>query len=295
MADTDPRVLPDKRQMRRAFEGAAETYDAAAELQYEVGSRLMERMDFIRLQPRRILDLGAGTGMFSAALLKRYRSADVVALDIAQTMLAKARARGGWRRRPACVCADAEVLPFADDSFEFIFSNLMLQWCTDMDSAFSELRRVLAPGGLLMFTTFGPDTLRELRASWEAADGYTHVNRFIDLHDIGDSLVRTRWAEPVMDSERITVTYRELPRLLADLKQIGAHNVTQGRARGLTGRQRWQRFAAAYEACRRDGVLPASYEVVYGHAWSPVTKQARTASEVPLASLQRPTDRTGRD
>ncbi len=113
-------------------------------------------------------------------------------------------------RRPACVCADGEALPFADDSFEFIFSNLMLQWCTDLESVFSELRRVLAPGGLLMFTTFGPDTLMELRASWEAVDGYTHVNRFVDLHDVGDSLVRTRWAEPVMDSERITVTYRDV-------------------------------------------------------------------------------------
>ncbi|MGB5471992.1 MAG: malonyl-ACP O-methyltransferase BioC [Gammaproteobacteria bacterium] len=295
MADPDPRILPDKRQMRRAFEAAADTYDDAAELQYEIGSRLIERMDFIRLQPRRILDLGAGTGQFSAALLKRYRSANVVALDIAQSMLAKTQARGGWLRRPACVCADGEALPFADDSFEFIFSNLMLQWCTDLESVFSELRRVLAPGGLLMFSTFGPDTLMELRASWEAVDGYTHVNRFVDLHDIGDSLVRTCWAEPVMDSERITVTYRALPRLMQDLKQIGAHNVTRGRARGLTGRQRWQRFATAYEAYRQDGVLPASYEVVYGHAWSPVNKHERSGREVPLASLQRQTDRTGRD
>ncbi|MGB5541750.1 MAG: malonyl-ACP O-methyltransferase BioC [Gammaproteobacteria bacterium] len=295
MADPDPRILPDKRQMRRAFEAAADTYDDAAELQFEIGSRLIERMDFIRLQPRRILDLGAGTGKFSAALLKRYRKADVFALDIAQTMLARAQARGGWLRRPACVCADGEALPFADDSFEFIFSNLMLQWCTDLESTFSELRRVLAPGGLLMFTTFGPDTLMELRASWEAVDGYTHVNRFVDLHDIGDSLVRTRWAEPVMDSERITVTYRALPRLMQDLKQIGAHNVTRGRARGLTGRQRWQRFAAAYEAYRQDGVLPASYEVVYGHAWSPVNKHERSGCEVTLASLQRQPDSSGRD
>jgi len=295
MADADPRILPDKQQMRRAFERAAATYDAAAELQYEIGNRLIERMDFIRIKPRRILDLGAGTGMFSAALMKRYRKADVIALDIAPSMLARAQARGSWLRRPACVCADGEVLPFADDSFEFIFSNLMLQWCIDLEPVFSELRRVLAPGGLLMFTTFGPDTLRELRASWEAVDGYTHVNRFIDLHDIGDSLVRTRWAEPVMDSERITVTYRELPRLLADLKQIGAHNVTHGRARGLTGKRHWQRFAVAYENFRQDGVLPASYEVVYGHAWSPVNKHDRTASEVPLASLQLHREKRGRD
>lgn len=297
MGDTDSRLLPEKRQMRRAFEAAAETYDAAAELQNEIGDRLIERMDFIRLQPRRILDLGAGTGRFSAALLQRYRGAEVVALDIAHPMLAKARGRGGWLRRgPVCVCADGERLPFADDSFEFIFSNLMLQWCDDLEATFTELRRVLAPGGLLMFTTFGPDTLMELRASWEAVDGYTHVNRFVDLHDVGDSLVRTRWAEPVMDSERITVTYRELARLMRDLKDIGAHNVTHGRARGLTGRRRWAAFAAAYERFRTDGVLPASYEVVYGHAWSPVNKHAAGAgNEVPLASLQPPPQRRGHD
>lgn len=289
MPEHDMNSQPDKRQIRQAFDRAAATYDAAAELQYEIGDRLIERMDFIRLKPRRILDLGAGTGMFSAALMKRYRAADVVALDIAPSMLQRARSRGGWLRKPACVCADGERLPFADDSFDFIFSNLMLQWCSDLEATFSELRRVLAPGGLLMFTTLGPDTLMELRASWEVVDGYTHVNQFIDLHDIGDSLVRTQWAEPVMDSERITVTYRELRRLMQDLKQIGAHNVTLGRPRGLTGRRRWQQFAEAYERYREDGVLPASYEVVYGHAWSPVNKRGAAGNEVPLASLQRQT------
>jgi len=286
MAEQQEALQPDKLQMRRAFDLAADTYDAAAELQYEIGDRLMERLDFIRLNPRRILDLGAGTGQFTGQLMRRYRKADVVALDIAPAMLLRTQCRGGWLRKPQCVCADGERLPFADDSFDFVFSNLMLQWCVDLQAAMTELRRVLAPGGLLMFTTFGPDTLMELRASWQAVDGHTHVNRFVDLHDVGDLLVYTRWAEPVMDSERITVTYRELTRLLADLKAIGAHNVTRGRPRGLTGRRRWQRFVAAYEARRVDGVLPATYEVVYGHAWSPLNKHtAHSGNEVPLASL----------
>jgi malonyl-CoA O-methyltransferase len=279
----------DKQQARRAFNKAAANYDAVAELQNEIGDRLIERLDYVRLQPARILDLGAGTGFFSSALLKRYRKADVVALDIAENMLQQVRSRGGWFRKPRCVCADGESLPFADDSFNLIFSNLMLQWCIDLEATLVELRRVLAPGGLLMFTTFGPDTLMELRASWEAVDGFTHVNSFVDMHDVGDSLMNTRWAEPVMDSERITVTYRELSTLMQDLKQIGAHNVTLGRARGLTGRQRMRQLAAAYEQFREEDVLPASYEVVYGHAWSPLNKQAAaTGHEVPLASLQRP-------
>ncbi|MDX1696705.1 MAG: malonyl-ACP O-methyltransferase BioC [Thiohalobacterales bacterium] len=293
MSDQDNPYAIDKRQARRAFERAAATYDAAAALQYEVGDRMMERLDYIRLRPARVLDLGAGTGRFASALLKRYRGADVVALDIAPAMLAQTQARGGWLRKPRCVCADAERLPFADDSFDLVFSNLMLQWSGDLEATLAGLLRVVAPGGLLMFTTFGPDTLPELRASWADVDGDTHVNRFIDLHDIGDMLVRTRWAEPVMDAERFTVTYRELPRLCRDLKQIGAHNVTAGRPRGLTGRRHWQQFSDAYERYRSDGLLPASYEVVYGHAWSPPHKHAAGGTEVPLASLARPGSRHG--
>ncbi len=284
MTEEDKQFAIDKAQARQSFNRAADTYDAVAELQYEIGDRMLERMDFIRLKPQRILDLGAGTGKFTAALMQRYRKADVIALDIAPAMLAHVQQRGGWMRKPQCVCADAEVLPFADDSFDFIFSNLMLQWCTDLEATLAELRRVLSPGGLLMFTTFGPDTLMELRASWADANGYPHVNRFTDLHDVGDLLLQTKWADPVMDSERITVTYRELPRLMQDLKQLGAHNVTAGRPRGLTGRHTWQRMAEAYERYREDGVLPASYEVVYGHAWSPLNKHAPV---VPIEELQR--------
>jgi malonyl-CoA O-methyltransferase len=276
----------DKRQLRRAFERAADSYDAAAALQQEIGSRLLERMDMIRLQPARILDLGAGTGFCSAALMQRYRGAEVLALDLAINMLHHTRQRGNAAEQLHCVCADVDCLPFADDSFDFIFSNLMLQWCMDLEPVFTELRRVLTPGGLLMFTTFGPDTLQELRESWSAADGYTHVNVFPDMHDVGDALLGTRWAEPVMDTERITVTYRELHTLMQDLKHIGAHNVTAGRPRGLTGRQRLAQVTEAYEAYRRDGVLPASYEVVYGHAWSPQNKDAaRHDIEVGLEGL----------
>ena len=295
MTEQNNQYRIDKQLARRAFDRAADTYDGVAELQCEIGDRLIERLDYIRQQPRRILDLGAGTGFFTAALLKRYRKADVVALDIAERMLQRVQGRGGWFRRPRCVCADAESLPFADDSFDFIFSNLMLQWCGDLQATLTELRRVLAPGGLLMFTTFGPDTLMELRASWEAVDGYTHVNAFVDMHDVGDALLATQWAEPVMDSERITVTYRALRTLMQDLKHIGAHNVTAGRARGLTGKQHMQQLAEAYERFREDGVLPASYEVVYGHAWSPVNKHAAAGNEVSLASLQSSGPATGHD
>lgn len=274
MQQTDQ--LPDKAMARRSFERAAASYDDAAALQKEVAERLLERLDLVRIQPRRVLDLGCGTGQCIPGLMSRYRSADVVALDIALPMLSRARRRGRWLRRPHSVCADAEHLPFADACFDLVFSNLMLQWCVDLDAVFSELQRVLRPGGLLLFTSFGPDTLRELRDSWSVVDGYTHVNAFQDMHDVGDALLRTRFADPVMDVEHFTVTYADLWRLMRELKQQGAHNVTAGRSRGLTGKTQMQRLVQVYEAHRRDGVLPATYEVVNGHAWG--TERSDTVS-----------------
>lgn len=260
--------VPVKALARRSFEAAAAAYDQAAALQEEVGRRLLQRLDLVKIQPARILDLGSGTGRCIPGLFARYKKAEIVALDIALPMLEQARRRRRWLRRPLSVCGDAEVLPFADRSFDLVFSNLMLQWCVNLEGAFAELRRVLRPGGLLMFTSFGPDTLRELRGSWQEVDGYNHVNAFVDMHDVGDALVRTRFADPVMDVERLTVTYPDVWKLMRDLKQIGAHNVTAGRPRGLIGRTRMQRLVGAYERYRSNGLLPASYEIVNGHAWS---------------------------
>jgi malonyl-CoA O-methyltransferase len=201
----------------------------------------------------------------------------------------------GRRRRPwrqfSLVCADAAVLPLRGGSTDLVFSNLMLQWCTDPETVFRECARVLRPGGLLTFTSFGPDTLRELRAAWAEADRYTHVNRFIDMHDLGDALLRAGLAEPVMDAERFTLTYADVRALMLDLKAIGAHNVNAGRARGLTGRHAIERMTAAYDRSRRDGRLPATYEVVYGQAWSPA-EAARPRSNagetrIPIARIGR--------
>jgi malonyl-CoA O-methyltransferase len=214
-----------------------------------------------------VLDLGSGTGQCIDSLLSRYRKAEVIALDIALPMLLRARRRGRWLRRPRCICADAERLPFADGSFELVFSNLMLQWVVDLEAAFREVRRVLRPGGLWLFTSFGPDTLKELRASWEQVDNYAHVNRFLDMHDVGDALLRTGFNDPVMDVERLMVTYPDVWQLMRELKQIGAHNVTAGRRRGLTGKDRMRKLVQAYQSYQVNGLLPASYEVVNGHAW----------------------------
>jgi malonyl-CoA O-methyltransferase len=278
----------DKRGARRAFERAAAVYDEAAVLQREIADRMLERLDYVRLAPRTVLDLGAGTGYAIEPLQRRYRKARVLALDFALNMVREARRRGSWLNRPRCVCADAESLPLADGSVDLVFSNATLQWCTDLERTFGEFLRVLRPGGLLMFSTFGPDTLGELREAWASADGFSHVNLFLDMHDVGDALVRARFADPVMDAERITVTFAGVRDLMRDLKLLGAHNVTAERPRGLTGRRRLAAVERAYERHRREGRLPATYEVVYGHAWVPEQKPVTGGVAVPLSALRRP-------
>ncbi len=268
----DEAVLPVRRDVRRAFERAARTYDDAAVLQREVCARLAAHLDPVRLAPRRILDLGCGTGHAFGELAARYRGAHLVGVDLAHAMLARSRARAPWWRRlpgvprPSLACADAERLPLAAGAVDLVFSNLALQWC-DASRVFAESARVLAPGGLVLFSTFGPDTLRELRAAFAAADGAPHVNRFVDMHDLGDALVHAGFADPVMDMELVTLEYDSVGAVLRDLKAIGAVNSLPARSRGLTGRARWRRMTDAYEGLRRGGTLPATWEVVYGHAW----------------------------
>jgi malonyl-CoA O-methyltransferase len=291
MSSTEPDapLNLDRSQVRRAFERAAATYDGAAVLQREVGQRMAERLGFVRMQPATILDAGCGTGVALGELHARYPDARLVGLDLALNMAAAACHRSGvaaastrslLRRvlgplaparefRPWCICGDIAALPIRPASIDLIWSNLTLQWVGDPQKAFAEFRRVLRVGGLLSFTTFGPDTLKELRAAFLAADRATHVGLFIDMHDIGDMLVHAGFSDPVMDMETLTLTYADAMGLMRDLKAIGAHNVTAGRPRGLMGRRRWQRMLVAMEAMRREGRLPASFEVIYGHAWKP--------------------------
>ena len=288
-ASTENAYRPDKRKMRQSFERAAQYYDAAAVLQREICKRLLARLDYIKLQPSRVLDIGAGTGLGLAGLRERYPKAQIYALDIATAMLVEARKKQSWlqrwRRPVRFITADAEALPLADASIDLLFSNLTLQWCADLEQTFTEFRRVMKPGGLLMFTTFGPDTLKELRHCWAEVDGKTHVNLFIDMHEIGDALVRSRLAEPVMDMEMITMTYADTISIMQDLKAIGAHNVTSGRARNLTGKGKLQKLVTSYEQFRNDDVLPVSYEVVYGHAW--IADETMPSSvQVPLTQLK---------
>ena len=267
----------DKKQLRTAFERAAGSYDQAAVLQREISNRMLSRLEYIKYRPEVILDAGSGTGYGSQQLAKRYPSSQLIAIDIAYAMLLQARPNSAWWQRilplqqqhSYYVCADIEQFPIKNDSVGLIWSNLALQWCNDLNRTFAEMHRILRTDGLLMFSTFGPDTLKELRQSFAKTDSYRHVNRFVDMHDIGDLLVNNRFSTPVMDMEYITLTYDEVISVMRDLKAIGAHNVIRGRQQGLMGKKRWQHAIDAYETLRREGKLPATFEVVYGHAWKP--------------------------
>jgi malonyl-CoA O-methyltransferase len=277
----------DRRRLRAQFDRAADTYDAAAVLQREVADHMLGRLDIIKRAPDTVLDAGCGTGYGTRALAKRYRKATVTGMDLACAMAHKARRAAGWLGPKRYLCADAECLPFGPASFDMVWSNLMLQWC-EPGAAFAEFLRVLHPEGLLMFSTFGPDTLRELREAWRGVDGAQHVHGFLDMHDIGDALVRAGFAEPVMDVERYTLTYPAVEAVLGDLKALGAHNALKARPRGLMGRRRYAKFRDAYQALSRDGRIPATYEVVYGHAWAPAgRRRADGAVTVSLDQLRR--------
>ena len=268
----------DRPGIRTAFDRASATYEAAAVLQARVADELVSRLEPFNFAPKVVLDLGAGTGRMTAQLKRRYRRSLVIALDLAPGMLHEARRHQQWLRRFERVCGDAMRLPFADASVDVVISSLMLQWCDPPDAAFAEIRRVLKPDGFIAFTTLGPDTLVELRSAWAEADGdaggYNHVNHFTDMHDVGDALMRAGLSEPVLDVDRIQLTYPDALSLMRDLKAIGAHNVTAGRPRGLLGRARLQRMQQAYEAYRRNGKLPATYEVVYAVAWGAAGRPA---------------------
>jgi malonyl-CoA O-methyltransferase len=211
-------------------------------------------------------------------------------VDIAPGMLSRAGAQSRWLRRFERVRADAYALPFRDGAFDLVFSSLMLQWCDDLDAVFAEISRVLAPGGLLLFSTFGPGTLAELREAWSASEPddrpRSHVNHFFDPLSLGTALMHAGFAEPVLDVDRIVAGYPDTMALMREIKAIGAHNVTQGRERGLTGRRRLAAMSQAYEALRRDGSLPATWEVIHASSWG--ADRRRDMGDVPREALISP-------
>lgn len=285
----------DRTHIRRAFARAASTYAAVAALQKEVESRLLEHLQELPLNPATILDLGSGPGTAARALKHRWPKARVVALDHALPML-RQQTRRWWSlpsQRIERVCADACALPLADASVDLVFSNLCLQWVEALPVAIDELRRVLRPGGVLLLSTFGSETLFELRAAFEHVDpGAAHVSPFLPLQQIGNTLQAAGFRDPVLHVDHFTLTYADPRELMRELKQLGATNALTDRRRGLTGKHRMQAVLAAYEQFRVNDRVPASYEVIYAQAFAPPPGQPRRSAggeiaSFPLASLRR--------
>ncbi|UKE73727.1 malonyl-ACP O-methyltransferase BioC [Xanthomonas graminis] len=262
----------DAQHIRRAFSRAAASYDAAAALQHEVEKRLLESLDYLGERvPQVVLDVGCGPAHAAATMKKRWPRAQVIALDQALPMLQQAKRQAGWWKPFGGVCADARALPLAEHSVDVIFSNLCLQWVEDLPAVFAGFRRVLKPGGLLLCSSFGPDTLVELREAFAQADREApHVSRFAPIAQFGDALMLSGFRDPVLDRDLFTLTYPDLAALMRELRAIGATNALHARRHTLTGRGRFAAAGAAYEPLRNaDGTLPSSWEVIYAHAWAP--------------------------
>lgn len=288
----------DQRHIRRAFSRSAAGYDAAAALQHEVEKRLMESLDYLTLRqgqdapdPGVVLDVGCGPAHAAAAMRKRWPKAQVIALDMALPMLREAKKQAGWWKPFQRVCADQRALPVRDGSVDVLFCNLSLQWVDDLPAAFTGFRRVLKPGGLLVCSTFGPETLQELRDAFAQADDTPHVSPFPPIAQFGDAMMLAGFRDPVLDRDRFTLTYDDLPALMRELRAMGATNALQHRRHTLTGRARFAAAATAYEPLRReDGKLPSTWDVIYAHAWAPppgapIRGQGEDIAVVPLSRI----------
>jgi malonyl-CoA O-methyltransferase len=276
----------DRRQLRRAFGRAAPNYAAVAALQREVEARLLEQLDYLDDRaPQRVLDLGSGPGRASGAMKKRWPKAEVIAVDAALPMLRQVRGHTRFWRPVRTVCADVSQLPFADRSADVVFSSLCLQWVDDLPAVLAQIRRVLRPDGLLLFSTFGPGTLAELRDAYLQIGEEPPLSPFAQIQQVGDALLAAGFRDPVLDRDTYTLTYPDVRALMHELRAIGAGDARLHRRRGLGGRDRLRRVTAAYEAQRRDGVLPSAWEVITAQAWGPADGAPRREQGADLATF----------
>ena len=291
MTGTEPFRL-DRRAVARSFDRASARYGVAGHRQSRIGAELLERLQFFRLEPRVILDLGCAAGAGAAQLRRRFPRARVIALDLAYLMARQARRRQRFWRRFECVCADGRALPLAAQSVDLVFSNLMLHWSDDPLAVFAETQRVLRPGGLMLFSTLGPDTLHELRAAWARADTLSHTSAFADMTQLASAMSHAGLSEPVMDRELTLSHHGDVRALMQELRALGATHAAVNRRRTLTGRNRLQAMIKAYEQLRTGEGIPASWEIIYGAGFAGVRPAERALPPgdqefaVPVSTLR---------
>ena len=263
----DNRQIITSRDSQRRFNRAAADFADADFVHAVAREGLLERLAPMLIEPRVIVDLGSGTGAGARQLATRYPNSDVIAVDRSPAMLAQMRKTAGQGPPVRELQAEAETLPLATESVDLVFSSLLLPWLNDPAPVFRRIAEVLRPGGLFVFSSLGPDSLGELRRAWAKVDSHGHVHAFEDMHNIGDALVAAGLADPVLDVDYLTVTYRDPGRLFRDLTAAGARNSLAGRKPSLTGRGEFQQMEQALRAQMEDDTLPVTIELVYGHAW----------------------------
>ena len=284
-----------KQLISKDFSNAADTYDNAAIVQQEICDRAVERLQMLKVEPGTILDIGSGTGKSVRGLNKLFTKAHIISSDLSLPMLMQLeQIQPPLQPFASTICCDAEHLSIADESVDLVFSTSTFQWCEDLQQVLAECQRILKPDGTLVFTTFGPDTLKELRLSWAQVDHNMHVHQFMDMHHVGDLLLATGFSDPVVDMEVITIEYKKTQQLLRDLKATGSRGKFNDEAisSGLMGKDKFRKFEAAYEQYRqKNGLLPASYEVIYGYArkFSAIEKSQNagdTEIHIPLSQIK---------
>lgn len=282
--------MKEKNDISKAFNKAAAHYEKAALAQNEIGDRLLERLDYMKVTPQWVLDLGCGTGRFSEQLQRRFPKANVVGLDLAFDMLHQSKKRQGWRRRWPLVGANMQYLPFANHQFDLVFANQSLHWSSDLKQTLLELQRIMKPEACLLFSTLGPDTFKEIRQSYAQIDNHAHVNDFIDMHDLGDALLATPFLDPVVDMEVLTLHYPSVHALLSSLKRQGVKNTNAQRNKGLSSPGQLKKFIDVFNQFKtHNGLFPLSYEVIYAHAWASPLQQKTINNEtfIPVSSLKK--------
>lgn len=279
-----------KTKISKSFNKHADNYEKNAKVQYEIGLRLFERLDYLKITPRYILDLGCGPGIFTSLLKKKYPKTQIIALDLAFNMLLQAQKKQTWRRKWPLINADMTDLPFPNGLFDLVFANQTIHWSPPLALVMRELNRVMNSQACLMFSTLGPDTFMELKQAWAQVDHYAHHNLFADMHDVGDCLQGERFLDPVVDMELLTIHYNSVEQLLQSLKLQGMCNINPDRNKGLTSKGASLAFAQAYDSfCTNTGKYPLTYEVVYGHAWKGEQRRGEQGIEtyIPISQIGR--------
>ncbi|MBP6917899.1 MAG: malonyl-ACP O-methyltransferase BioC [Legionellaceae bacterium] len=268
----------------QSFNAHAGEYEAEAQVQLEIGQRLFERLDYLKMSPRTILDIGCGPGTFLTQLAKRYPKAEIVALDIAHSMLSIAKAKQTTTDSWHIINADMHQMPFANDQFDLIFSNQVLHWTHSLPAVLGEWQRILRPDGCLLFSTLGPDTFQELRQAFQQVDAHAHVNTFYDMHHVGDCLLKQAFADPVVDMEVISAHYDSLKSMLGNIKSQGVKNIHEKRKSGLMGKDAWRKFEEFMALTQTlTHKYPLTYEVVYGHAWKSAHQRVHHGGETTIS------------